>query len=338
MSEDGKIVEQVFHIEEMKRELEELSDGQVMMGTMGEELPPAMEEQFLEQVLDFENAPMVTHREQLTRDGVMLPAPDELNDDELALKLIEVIHTFAARRIFLDGTNHLSDRELYTQLCEDVMDEMTPDFPADSEMNCHIDLITNGDEEGLQYYLRYYADEEMRELWAKDFPDQVIPPHEDPPYDRDRHLPQPPPPPNPYDDPALGEAFCSDGRRKLERKLEADGLVHGPIVEEPLSYAGDLACVWAIERLNDQGSVEWWSISGDLPTTYLPAAEVPDARAFLHVVSRRWRDLAEAMENGNPPEELVIGAPKDWPRLIPMLNRRADILEDWAGYDEAWEE
>jgi hypothetical protein len=40
--------------------------------------------------------------------------------------------------------------------------------------------------------LRYYADDEVRKDWAKDFPDSELPPHETPPYDRDRLLPRPP--------------------------------------------------------------------------------------------------------------------------------------------------
>jgi hypothetical protein len=38
--------------------------------------------------------------------------------------------------------------------------------------------------------LKYYADEDARRDWLKDFPDYDIPVHENPPYDRDRDLPQ----------------------------------------------------------------------------------------------------------------------------------------------------
>jgi hypothetical protein len=42
--------------------------------------------------------------------------------------------------------------------------------------------------------MRYYASEEERQHWAAEFPDFPMPPSEKPPYDRDRHLPQPYPP------------------------------------------------------------------------------------------------------------------------------------------------
>jgi len=338
MHDDSEHVEQIFHIEEMKAELEELSDGKMVMGNLDEELPPRIEEQFLESVLAFERAEQVTHKELLARDGVALPAPDEMSDDELALKLIEIMHAMANRRTYLENTNHLSERELYTHLWRETLNEWTPDLPPESEMNCHIDILGGCSEEDIALYLKYYADDETRARWAEDSPDMEIPQHEDPPYDRDRHLPKPSPPPNPYDDPEVETAFFTACREKLRTKLENDGISHGAISDEPLSYAPDLACVWAVEHPDIPGTVGWWAISGDLPATYLSAADIPDPRAFLRVVSQHWRDATDAMERGNPPPELTIGPPKDWPRLIPMLRRRADTLEYWAGEDEAWEE
>ena len=54
----------------------------------------------------------------------------------------------------------------------------------------HIDLVGSGSEEDIANYLRYYADESTRRDWAREFPDLVLPPHEQPPYDRDRRLPR----------------------------------------------------------------------------------------------------------------------------------------------------
>jgi hypothetical protein len=52
-----------------------------------------------------------------------------------------------------------------------------------------IDLIGSGSEEDIYLWMKYYADEETRRQWKSDFPDYEMPEHEDPPYDRDRHLP-----------------------------------------------------------------------------------------------------------------------------------------------------
>ncbi len=74
----------------------------------------------------------MTHKELLARDDVALPPPQELNDEALALKLIEVIHSPAEHRIFLENTNHFSDRELYTHLWEDALNEWGPVPPPDN--------------------------------------------------------------------------------------------------------------------------------------------------------------------------------------------------------------
>ena len=82
----------------------------------------------------------------------------------------------------------------------------------------------------------------------------------------------------------------------------------------------------------------WWAISGDLPTTFLPAAEIPDPRAFLRIVSERWQAAVAAMERGELPEDMPVGPRKDWPHLIPLLRYRASMLEGWAEDDDAWDE
>lgn len=53
----------------------------------------------------------------------------------------------------------------------------------------YIDLLGIGSEEDNLLYLRYYADEETRQQWAQDWPGDILPASETPPYDRDPHLP-----------------------------------------------------------------------------------------------------------------------------------------------------
>jgi hypothetical protein len=55
-----------------------------------------------------------------------------------------------------------------------------------------IDLVGSGNEEDNQIFLKYYAEEKHREQWASDWPEDLLPEHEEPPFDRDRFLPQSP--------------------------------------------------------------------------------------------------------------------------------------------------
>ena len=58
-------------------------------------------------------------------------------------------------------------------------------FPENPSYAYMIDLTGSGSDEDNQTYLKYYADEEHRRQWAHDWPDDPLPEHEDPPFDRD---------------------------------------------------------------------------------------------------------------------------------------------------------
>jgi hypothetical protein len=177
-------------IEELKRRAEELTGGEMKTGEI-EAAPPEVEEGFWKSVVEYEEAPWTTHFQQLERAGVSLPAPETLNDQEVTAKLWEVINKLAQMRVFLEDTDHLSDRELYTTLWSDELREETKDIVLDQDSACHYQLLSGGSDEDNQLYLKYFADEKWREWWHKDYPDDPMPDHEDPPYDRDRLLPQP---------------------------------------------------------------------------------------------------------------------------------------------------
>ena len=55
-----------------------------------------------------------------------------------------------------------------------------------------LDLLGSGSDEDIHLYMKYFADEQYRKQWASDFPDFAMPPHEDPPFDRDKDLPKSP--------------------------------------------------------------------------------------------------------------------------------------------------
>jgi len=134
-----------------------------------------------------------THARMLIADGIALTAPDAMDDEALSAKLWEVIRGLAARRTYLYSTNHLSDRELYEHLWKDTLNEWT--YAIDATMGdcaCHLDLLGSGSDEHTFLHHKYYADEAEREDWVLRYPEDPMPDHVDPPYDRDRHLPRRP--------------------------------------------------------------------------------------------------------------------------------------------------
>jgi len=112
-----------------------------------------------------------------------------MDDATLSAKLWEMLARLGDLHVLIESTDHLSDRELYTYLWSDALRQETPDLPFDEASHWHIDLVSSGSEEDTHAWLKYYADEETRRRWLRDFPDDVIPAHEDPPFDRDRHMP-----------------------------------------------------------------------------------------------------------------------------------------------------
>ncbi|MGE5321395.1 MAG: hypothetical protein ACM3SW_00940 [Actinomycetota bacterium] len=186
-------------IEELKRRAKELSGGEMQVESM-DDIPEETEETFWNYVVEYEEAPWTTNFQQLENAGVALPGPESLNDEELTAKLWEVIQKLALLHVYIEQTDHLSDRELYSHLWTDSLREETKAMALAAGGAWHIQILGGCSEEDNQLYLKYYADEDWRRQWHKDFPSDPIPAHVDPPYDRDRLLPKPN-----YDEPTGGK-------------------------------------------------------------------------------------------------------------------------------------
>lgn len=188
---DLDAVDQEIRINELQAALDEKG---VVSTNFDDNCPPEVREGFLQNILDFENAPISCLFDALQESGIQMPEPEALDDAALHAKLWEVVAALAARSAYLYHTDHLSDRALYELLYHELLREEGPILPPGSGWNQHLDVLGGCSEEDIEIGLRYYDSEETRQHWASDFPDLVIPPHEDPPFDRDRLLPQPPHP------------------------------------------------------------------------------------------------------------------------------------------------
>jgi hypothetical protein len=103
--------------------------------------------------------------------------------------LREIINGLARLGVFLERTNHLSDRALYELLHDELLPDEMDELRTDDGAVWHLDILGGWSEQDVKLYLQYYADEEQRRAWLADWPDDNMPPHEDPPHDRDRLLP-----------------------------------------------------------------------------------------------------------------------------------------------------
>ena len=126
--------------------------------------------------------------EHLSASGFEIRDPESLDIGELRAGLWELIEILFEEKVVLDHTDHLSDRQLYELLWNDVLRE--PHEPVFEGGICSIvSCVDRGQDLD---YLRYYADEKTRNEYADDPWQGELPPAEPCRFDRDRHLPVPP--------------------------------------------------------------------------------------------------------------------------------------------------
>ncbi len=185
---DSEEPDQEERIAKLREELEKIGGTSISLDAM----PADMEEEFLRHVLEYESAEPTSVLRLLENSGLEVPPPDQLDDEALLVKLKEIIERMAELGAYLLHTNHLSDRALYEYLYHDGLREEAVLFPENPTYAYMIDLTGSGSDEDNQIFLKYYAGEDYRHRWAKDWPNDPLPEHEDPPFDRDRYLPQSP--------------------------------------------------------------------------------------------------------------------------------------------------
>lgn len=140
-----------------------------------------------------------------------------------------------------------------------------------------------------------------------------------------------------FDDPRTEEAWCAAARECVAAYLANEGVTHGEIGEWPAWHVTPYVSVWAVESNTRSGWVGWWVVCGDLPTDYVSAQGVGHPREALRVIARRWRGYCDSVRNGTPPKEFGIRLVTESPaELLPLLESRAQVLEEWADDDAIW--
>jgi hypothetical protein len=163
------------------------------------------------------NANWLAGRVILARQGFIPATSESLDDQQVRGSLWELIYALAARGCYLACTDHLSDRELLEWLHVNWVNEAVADLPVDATCRLRLSPVTSVDEkEGTTIWLRFYADEDERMQFAA----ELVPPHEDPGYDRDRFLPVGPVPVDEGEDGGDFEALDEDIIAELEEYHE----------------------------------------------------------------------------------------------------------------------
>jgi hypothetical protein len=172
-------VEHLLRNAQLRDELEPFFDEAIEAVNVAE-LPTPVENEYLASMLAWERAPVVPIA-QWFEPALNLPKPESLDEDELHATLWHAIHRLYDKHIVLDFTDHLSDRALYCLILRDILP--SPEKKIDQPRNyLHWDCCHAGSDP--EVWLRHYATEEDRELWANEW-EHELPPHEDPPFPRE---------------------------------------------------------------------------------------------------------------------------------------------------------
>ncbi len=143
-------------------------------------MPTSVENEFLASMLAWERAPVVAISEWFDPE-LVLPHPDALSHDERRELMWATIHQLYEKRIVLDFTDHLTDRQLYTIIYRDILPSAEKKIELARNNYLHWDCANTGDDP--ETWLRYYASLQEREAWA-DETGEPLPPAEDPPFRR----------------------------------------------------------------------------------------------------------------------------------------------------------
>jgi len=119
--------DQKKRIAKLKQKVDEIA-GRETAKFESEDVNPDLSEEFWQQIVEYETAPMTTEFQLLEDAGVILPPPEEMDDETLSKKLWALIGRLAKMRTFVESTNHLSDRELYERLWRDTLREERPNI------------------------------------------------------------------------------------------------------------------------------------------------------------------------------------------------------------------
>lgn len=176
-------VDHLMRNAQLRDELEPYFDEAIGRVNVNEFSTPK-ENEFLASMLAWERAPVLPIAEWF-HPKLEIAHPEDFSHDasgEAAIhqSLWDIIYRLFEKRIVLDFTDHLSDRELYCLIYRDILpsQEKKVDL-TDSYLHWDCADVANNPE----VWLKYYATDDERENWSQEV-DENLPERETPPSPR----------------------------------------------------------------------------------------------------------------------------------------------------------
>jgi len=171
-------VDQLLRNAELRDELERYFDESISRVNV-QHFSLAAENEFLAAMLAWEQAPVLPIYRWFEPE-LRPPRPESLSDADLRKILWDVIRKLYQKRIVLDFTEHLDDRELYRLIVRDILPAREKKVDG---LNNYLHWDCTGADRDPDVWLSYYASEEEREDWAELY-NQPLPPRLPLPYPR----------------------------------------------------------------------------------------------------------------------------------------------------------
>ena len=142
-----------------------------------DQMPTPVENEYLASMLAWERAPVLPIS-QWFEPELRPPHPSQLDESALRETLWEIIEQLHEKKVVLEFTDHLSDRELYCLLYRDILPAAEKKLDAPQQPLRWRCLDIEADPEN---WLRYYANDEERWEWEEandlEAPAPKTPPH-----------------------------------------------------------------------------------------------------------------------------------------------------------------
>ncbi|NLT65510.1 MAG: hypothetical protein GXX84_02795 [Acidobacteria bacterium] len=149
--------QQNSRINELEEEIKRLAGGSAII-SCSDDLPPDIRQSHLEDILKFESigsGPSLF--EGLQQNGVELPHPDNLDDDQAFDRVMEIMQALEEVQVVLIGFDHMTPRQVYSTLWHETLWEGCYVKKRNPEAFTIIDVSHRTSQSEIQKFFRRIA-------------------------------------------------------------------------------------------------------------------------------------------------------------------------------------